>query len=566
MADYPSAACALSVTMFAFAAYLFLLWARKRDRRKDLALSVLFVVMGCYDAFVSRVYGSAAPADSISWLRLLSAADNLAAPAFLWYFAEYTGLVPRRALAAWASLFALLAAAEILVPGNFAWIASKPLSFVVKLPLLRATSFNQVSAGPLGAVAAAAGLAFVAYCIAVLRRCAAAGRGREAGGFAAVLVAVFLAILSDTLIGMGAYRFIFLTEYAWAGALVFLTFRSSEDILIGTETLERLAKSEARLGAMVERVPFNIWMCDAEGRLIMQNAADVATVGDHLGELYTEWKEPNGDLILFAELCRRALAGEAIDRDISYQVAGQRRIFRDIISPARAGEAVVGTVGIGIDITDQARAEAELKARLAEKEVLLREVHHRVKNNLQVIASLVSLRSDGLDDERSKEAFLDVQRQVRAIAKVHESLYLSDNLSAIDFGGYLRGLVHELVAMRGGGGIRTELGIENLVLGIDASIPCALVVNELVTNSLKHAYGNGRPGRLSVSLRALGENRAELAVEDDGDGIPEEASAARGSSMGLVLVASLASQLRGELRFCGPRRNRVELTFPTAST
>jgi two-component sensor histidine kinase/PAS domain-containing protein len=562
MSGYWLTARSLAVAMFAFAVYLFLLWARERDRRRDLALALLFVVLGLYDVFVSKVYAGAGPEDAIPWLRLLSAADNLAAPLFLWYLAEYTGLVSRRALAAWALVFSCIALAEILAPGDIAWVRSRPVAFDIKLPFLPKIVFKQVASGPLGALAGLAGMAFIAYCIVIVRRFAASGRRSESRGFAAVIIAVFIAILNDTLVGSGFYRFLFLTEYAWAAVLVFLTYRSSDDILAGAEAVRRLGKSEARLRAMVEHVPFNIWMCDTDGRLILQNAADVATVGNHVGELYSNWTTPGGELSHFAEMSRRALAGSVVDETLAYDVAGEMRFYRDIIAPALSGPSIIGSVGIGIDITGETRAKSELEARLAEKEVLLREIHHRVKNNLQVIASLVSLRAEGLEDERSKAAFLDVQRQVYAIAHVHESLYLSDNLATIDFGDHVRNLAIELLAFHGRDDAAMALDVESLKLGIETAIPCALIANELITNAIKHALKDRREGRLSISLRRLEGGEAVLAVEDDGSGIPEVVEPGRNASLGMVLVSSLASQLRGRLIIGGERRNRVELVFP----
>ena len=572
MRDYWFASRALAVVMFAFAVYTFLIWARKRERRRDLAMTLLFLIMGLYDLSQSFVYAADRPLDAIPWLRLSSAAAGIAAPLFLWYLAAYTGMVPRRALVFFSSFFVLYAAAELFAPGDFAWVASKPLTIVAKLPFLPDITIRQVASGPLGLIQTPASVMFIVYCLALVRRFDRAGRGRETRALAAVLAAVLVAILNDTLVDAGAYRFIYLTEYAWTLSLFFLSFHSSKEILAGSDAIQRLNVSEARLRAMVENLPFNIWMCDAEGRLIFQNAADVATVGLHVGEAYSEWTSPDGAPSHFREMSRRALTGEVVDVEVSNEVDGVRKTYRDIIAPALAGGAIIGSVGIGIDISEQMRAKVELEARLAEKEVLLREIHHRVKNNLQVVASLVNLRADNLKDRGAKEVFIAVQGQVDAIARVHESLYNSDNLATIDFGEYLRKLASEVVAMRGRDGISLDFDIDSMSLDIDAAIPCALIANELVANSLKHAYRGRESGRLSVSLHRRDEKTAVLAVEDDGPGIPENVAARSGAredgakgqsaSIGMVLVSSLAAQLHGGVSLRGPRRNRVELEFP----
>jgi PAS domain S-box-containing protein len=562
MTEYWFAARALSAVMFAFALYVFLIWARRPERKPFLAMAFLLADMGLYDLFISMVYASPSALESIPWLRLASAADSAAVPLFLWYLTAYTRLVRARELAICAAAFGLLAAALLFAPGDLAWIASAPFSFEVTLPAIGAIAFHQVKAGPLEAICLLAGLPFLAYFLSVIRKFAALGHKGEARGLALALATVFLALVNDSLVDAGIYRFLYLTEYAWALALVFLVYRSLQELMSKAEEAGALAASEARLRAMVEHMPFNIWMCDAAGRLIMQNASDVSTVGDHVGETYEQWAKGDSKAVAFAEFSRRALGGEVVDQAMSYKIAGLEKTYRDIIAPALSNGRVIGTVGIGIDITEMVTVERELKSRLTEKEVLLREIHHRVKNNLQVIASLLSLRADELSDPQSKEAFQNVQREVRAISHVHESLYLSDNVAAIDFSEYLRSLAHELLGIRAGPGIETAFELDSLFFEIETAIPCALIANELITNSLKHAMRGRKTGLVTISLRSTGERRAVMAVEDDGEGIPEGVFAGGGSSIGMLLVSSLATQLRGRVAIGGPRRSRVEVIFP----
>ena len=562
MTGYWEVAQSLSVVMFSFAAFLTLFWLRKRDRRKDLALALLFAVMGLYDHSVSKVYSAGGPAESLPWLRLLSAADDAGAPIFLWYLSTYTGMVRAHVLKTVAAIFGVFALAELLAPGDLALIAASPLTFTVRLPLLPPLEYSVVKAGPLAMIAALAGIVFASYCLFTIHRYAVSGHRREAKGFYAMIVVVMAAIVNDTLVGSGVYRFLFLTEYAWACVLVFLAYRSSEEILMGAEAARMLDKSEAQLRAMVEHVPFNIWMCDTDGRLILQNAADIATVGDHVGETYEQWTKPGGEPSQFALFSRRALSGEVVDERVSYVVGDETRTYRDIIAPARSAGGLIGSVGIGIDVTDQVRAEGELKARLAEKEVLLRELHHRVKNNLQIIASLMNIRAETLTDEATKEAFFAIERQVHAIARVHASLHLSDNLATIDFGDYLDDLAHELRSLHNAANIEIAMEVEHLLMGIESAMPCSLIANELLVNCFKHSFRNRATGRLVVCLKRVDDDAALLAVEDDGPGIPRGATAPEKSAVGLILVASLAAQIGGTLSVVEPARNRVEVRFP----
>jgi len=205
-----------------------------------------------------------------------------------------------------------------------------------------------------------------------------------------------------------------------------------------------------------------------------------------------------------------------------------------------------------------------LQASLEEKEVLLREIHHRVKNNLQVISSLLNLQAGYIEDERYAEMFKESQERVKSMALVHEKLYQSKDLARVDFAGYIESMVQELRRSYGseGAGIGIKTEVENIRLGVDYAIPCGLIINELVSNSLKHAFPQGEGGEVRIAMRQVGEDGIELEVSDNGAGISESVEVRNSESLGLRLVSILAEeQLGGEMELDRNEGTRFRIRF-----
>lgn len=228
-------------------------------------------------------------------------------------------------------------------------------------------------------------------------------------------------------------------------------------------------------------------------------------------------------------------------------------------------------VGIAQDITPQKEAEEGLRASeekirtsLNEKEVLLKEIHHRVKNNLQVISSLLNLQAGKIHDDRAAQVFRESQYRVRAMALVHERLYQSEDLARIDFAGYVQDMTSHLLRSYKGDsrGIHLVSTVEGVSLDVDAAIPCALIINELVSNSLKYAFPQGQQGTIKVSLREL-DRSIVMTISDDGIGLPEGTSFETSNSLGLQLVHSLTDQLGGNVVCNSARGTQFEIRFPT---
>jgi len=197
------------------------------------------------------------------------------------------------------------------------------------------------------------------------------------------------------------------------------------------------------------------------------------------------------------------------------------------------------------DITDRRHAEELIQAQLREKEALLREIHHRVKNNLQVTSSLLRLQAGTIEDPATREVFASTQNRIRSMALVHEKLYQSTNLSRIDFAEYIRALGDLLFKSFGADPqfIRFRVEGEQTFLSIDTAVPCGLVVNEILSNALKHAFPGARRGEIVVSLHST-NNTCEMRIRDDGVGLQiDESRAPR--TLGLQLVRGLVQQIDG---------------------
>ena len=209
-----------------------------------------------------------------------------------------------------------------------------------------------------------------------------------------------------------------------------------------------------------------------------------------------------------------------------------------------------------------AAAVEELGHRNQEKETLLREVHHRVKNNLQVVCSLLTLQAHG--HEPRLIAFADECRsRVRSMALVHEHLYQSENLHSVPLASYLQALVNEIAQGQSDSGrVFCRVDVQEIVLPVDQAIPCGLIINELITNAFKHGFPDGRSGEVRVSLAELGADSIELVVADDGVGVPGDIDFASGSGFGLSLVSMLADQLGATLDIERHPGARIRVRFP----
>ena len=214
------------------------------------------------------------------------------------------------------------------------------------------------------------------------------------------------------------------------------------------------------------------------------------------------------------------------------------------------------------EILHRRYAENELKQSLTEKDVLLKEIHHRVKNNLQIISSLLNLQSSQLKDEEARSSFNESKNRIRSIATLHEQLYTSKDLSRIDFTAYIADMTNNLLRSYGvaDDSIKIKINSERIYLDINTAIPCGLIVNELVSNAIKHGFPDRRSGEITVDFSREGNNYI-LNVSNNGIGFPEELDINNCTSLGLKLVSSLSKQLKGSINLSTEDVTKFELEF-----
>jgi len=259
------------------------------------------------------------------------------------------------------------------------------------------------------------------------------------------------------------------------------------------------------------------------------------------------------------DVIARLRAGETVAIE-TVRVAKNGRSVSVILNAAPVLDSLSNVVGISAaltDITERKKMEQQLLTLVKEKETLVQETHHRVKNNLQMIVSLLGFHAEQANDPRVMEALSEAGGRVQAIARLHQALYKSENLTEIDFGEYIEQLTNELRDLHSRAEITVQVFTEDIVLGMDAAIPFGLIANELILNCFKHAFPSGRAGTLTVSVESVRDGVApgeslddaliRLRVQDDGIGLPSGYEVEKAESMGMRLVQLLVRQLHAQL-------------------
>ncbi|MBU7025862.1 MAG: PAS domain-containing protein [Theionarchaea archaeon] len=309
---------------------------------------------------------------------------------------------------------------------------------------------------------------------------------------------------------------------------------------------------------IIESMDDSIIVLDAENRIVDINPSAQRLIdgtisqfiGQPIEEVWPEWSrtmEP-----IHAEK----------DKEVVLDCGNEQRIYDVSISPLIDwGGRTISQIVVLRDITDRKRSE-KIKASLKEKEILLQEIHHRVKNNLQIVSSLLNLQSQYIKDKKYAEMLRESQNRIKSMALIHERLYQSENLAKINLNEYIKTLVHTLIRSYKVSTERIELQIdvEDVSFGIDAAIPCGLIINELVSNSLKHAFPD-RKGKIAVILHSV-DGIIELTVSDNGVGIPEDIDFKNTETLGLRLVTILAEdQLNGKVNLIKSKGTTFHITF-----
>lgn len=332
-------------------------------------------------------------------------------------------------------------------------------------------------------------------------------------------------------------------------------------------------RMEERFRKVVESAPSAMVMVNRDGRIEMVNAQVEKVFGYSREELLGQPVE-----ILIPERFRKKHPGlrHGFFSDSHARPMGAGRDLYGLhkdggefpveigLNPIETEEGPMVLSAI-VDISDRKQKEMRIQAALREKDVLLGEIHHRVKNNLQIIDSLLDLQSSRIDDEGIRSVLRDSQNRIRSMALIHQTLYQSNDFARVDLAGVLESLIPNLIGSYGllpeRIALRTRL--EEVFLSINQAIPCGLIVNELITNALKHAFPTGN-GEIDVELTTDGDaNVIKLTIGDDGIGVPDDVEWGKTGTLGLQLVQLLAEQLGGNITM-QRLPTRFELKFPLA--
>jgi len=319
------------------------------------------------------------------------------------------------------------------------------------------------------------------------------------------------------------------------------------DITMRKQAEQALQKQRVAIEAAIDGVS----LLDVEGRYTYLNQTHIEMFGyRHPDELIGKtWRGLYSDQEIerFKNEARPELAKTGKWRGTVTAIRRDGTTFAEEVSLTQIEGG--GLVCVCRDITDRIAAEQFVLSSLQEKEVMLKEIHHRVKNNMQIVSSLLNLQLEHLQDEKARTMFIESQNRIASMALVHEKLYQSNDLARIDFTDYLNDLTENLVGMLGAHArnIAFQLKSSDVRLGIDTAIPCGLIINELVSNAYKHGFPQGGPGQVTLFFDRLPDGRLRLEVTDTGRGIAADVDLTKTRSLGMQLVNTLVRQLRGTI-------------------
>ncbi len=331
----------------------------------------------------------------------------------------------------------------------------------------------------------------------------------------------------------------------------------AEDISHRKRVEKALRESEERFRQLAENIQDSFWLISFDFRDVLYLSPAYEQIWGRTREDFyanncdfMDWIYPEDKHFLLDAL-PRVLLGESTSTE--YRIVWPDGTIRWVCDRAFPIYDELGKVyriaGICEDISDRKLAEARLQAALREKEVLLKEIHHRVKNNMQVISSLLQLQTQYIEDEATLSLFEESQTRIHSMALIHEQLYQSDSLAQIDIQTYVENLVANLFQSFGccNDLIEFNVNIDPIFLNIETAIPCGLIINELVSNSLKYAFPSGVKGEIKIDFHQVLLERFHLSIQDNGSGFPADFNVENTETLGVRLVKMLAEQLDGEI-------------------
>jgi PAS domain S-box-containing protein len=346
-----------------------------------------------------------------------------------------------------------------------------------------------------------------------------------------------------------------------------------EDLTPKRRAEEQIRIQAAKLNAVFESSSHMIWTIDKNTKLTSFNQNQADWIRRHFGVTpFVGLSMGAGKMIstdehneFWNQKLVQTFAGNSQSFEVSTLKDGERSWREIFLNPIfDENDRVVEISCIANDITDKKMVEEQIRLSLKEKEVLLKEVHHRVKNNLQVISSILNLQSSYVKDKRVLEILLESQNRIKSMAFVHESLYQTKDFSNISFREYVenisRNLVHSYAATDSPPLLNLDL--DDIQLNLDTAIPCGLIINELLTNSLKYAFPVGKQGKIDIVIREK-SGHITINISDNGKGLPKEIDFRNTESLGLQLVVSLVEQINGKIKLDTKKGTKFTIEFST---
>ncbi len=340
------------------------------------------------------------------------------------------------------------------------------------------------------------------------------------------------------------------------------------DITDKKESRKALKESQKKYRDLAELLPQTIFESNLNGDITFINRIGLKIFGYTQEDLdrglnILQLLDPK-DHLKALEDTQRSLLMEvlSVEEYTALKKDGTHFPILEYSNSIKQNNKVVGFREVIVDLTDIKNVENNLKASLQEKEILLREIHHRVKNNMQIISSLLNLQTEYVDDEEAVNVLQESQNRVRSMAIIHEKLYQSKDLTHINFVDYIQSLVYNLFYSYDidNTQIKSILKIEDISLNIETAVPCGLIISELISNSLKYAFPNKMNGEIIVSLKSE-KDTYQLCVCDNGIGLPEDINFSKIKTLGLLLVNSLTEQIDGKVTIYRDNGTQYKITF-----
>lgn len=332
---------------------------------------------------------------------------------------------------------------------------------------------------------------------------------------------------------------------------------------------QKLINQAAKLNSIFDSSHHYIWTIDRNEKLTSFNK----NYFDLISNLYNT--QPYVGLVLnrgvlsnnkeYNELLKhnyqKAFNGQSVNFEIETVDKAYNKIYLDIyLNPILENNTVIEVSGIAHDVTEKKIAQQRMEQSLKEKEVLLKEVHHRVKNNMQVISSILNLQSSYVSDDYALSLLKESQNRIKTMAYIHESLYQNKSFTSVNFSDYIATLTNNIIQSYSVSEekVKLILNLEKINLNLDSSIPTGLIVNELITNAIKHAFPSSTRGHINVNLKSE-NNTVYLEVKDNGVGFDSNIDFRNTNSLGLQLVRTLIDQIEGDLKFKSEKDKGTEV-------